>query len=423
MTTVSTQIANSSAIPAWSGFVYQGKVALYHGIQLLIDNDQTASYLKVETLEDFVVHNAAGEVLSLHQVKTMQSNLRSSYNSALKQAAKINTRDCTLNTIRWFHVSAQLNDFSVRAADISKGEYEVQFYQYHNGRSYIETGKIDKLLYEKVSSYLQSRGALSTERLIQHKIAKLQALLAARVNLAHHRNQHSKLTKFESADSVDIRLTEIEDCLLSQAIDESDQQAILFKFRHNLIERTDQILIYHERQGSNNKSLFSDVCACRYAIANMNETLLKKLYFSKDPSLEGVSFSGFSKHTAVRYMSIIATLKAILLRPGQLPYYHTQTNGKYLPTAMELGALDRGLSIEEIQTNIEGIRRNPVVQDILYDYDNLIVKMDDKPFRLCDEVGLVGKITDVGNQSSARLTKINNIRFISTNDAGDEIND
>ncbi len=56
----------------------------------------------------------------------------------------------------------------------------------------------------------------------------MQMLLAARVNLAHHRNQHEGIKKFEAADSIPIYFSEIEECLHSEAIHDSDHNAILF---------------------------------------------------------------------------------------------------------------------------------------------------------------------------------------------------
>ncbi len=61
LTEVSSHIVNSSAIPAWSGSVYQGKVALYHAIRLLTQEDPEADYLNVEHLDDFVIHDRSGQ--------------------------------------------------------------------------------------------------------------------------------------------------------------------------------------------------------------------------------------------------------------------------------------------------------------------------------------------------------------------------
>jgi len=86
---VSTEISKSVAVASWSGFIYQGKVALYRAIQLLIDDKLSSSYqLKVEHLDDFAIFND-NVVLFIHQVKSTKSTYRSNYNKALNQAADV----------------------------------------------------------------------------------------------------------------------------------------------------------------------------------------------------------------------------------------------------------------------------------------------------------------------------------------------
>ncbi|OOQ72448.1 ABC-three component system protein, partial [Vibrio parahaemolyticus] len=293
MTEVSSQIINSSAIPAWSGFVYQGKVALYHAIRLLVQRDLQAHSLNVEHLDDFVIHDRTRRVLSLHQVKAMKSDKRYSYNSALQQASKVSER-CNENTVRWFHVSVELDDFSNRAANDADGEHFVQFYQYHDERCYVETNSIDLKLNEIVDQYLESYGLPSTELLIAHKLAKLHVLLAGKVNLAHYRNQHESMNKFEAAESIPIYFSDIVNCLRSEVIHSDDRAAILFEFRKTLLDRTDQIL---DSLQENESVDLNGICQCRFAVANMGAPALARLYYSKKPNQKEISLSGFSNDT------------------------------------------------------------------------------------------------------------------------------
>lgn len=421
MSSISKKIEQSSAIPAWSGFVYQGKVALYHCVSLLINAVSRSNYLKVETLEDFVIYNANHKVLSLHQVKTMKSEKRYDYAGALKQAAEICTDKCDEKTERWFHVSADLNDVSSRPKNLPD-EYEVKFYKYRNGKHFIETADIDTQLSQQVKEYLSATNLLHTDVLIEHKLGLLQTLLAAKVNLAHHRNQKGGLSKFKAADSVSISLKDIEDCLKSEVISEHDEHAILLKFQSNLIERTDQLLAYHEGLSEPNETLFSDVCICRHAIANMDVIVLKRLYHSQDPALKEVKLSGSGKQSIENYMNIIAELQQLICKQD-LPYYWNKKFGKYLPTALSLTRFTKGLSLDEIQTNVDGLRGNLNVQDVLYDYDNLIVNMSESAFKLNGQESLTGRFIDVGSQEKNRLVKINNVRFVSSDDAKGELID
>lgn len=74
------------ASPSWSGFNYQGKVALYHALYLinekLIDSDFPNYTLMLESTEDFeIVHS--GTPVSFHQVKAYDSSSFSKYSDAL----------------------------------------------------------------------------------------------------------------------------------------------------------------------------------------------------------------------------------------------------------------------------------------------------------------------------------------------------
>ena len=417
MIDVSEKVVKSSAIPAWSGFVYQGKVALYHAISLLQDGND-ANYLKVETLEDFVIHDRKNNVISLHQVKTMQSGYRSAYESALEQASKVVDR-CNSSTVRWFHVSTELDDFSDREADTTEGEFIVKFYSYHDGRRYVETGKIDIWLSDIVKKYLCSKGLEITTTLVEHKLAKMQMLLAGRVNLAHHRNQHGGMKKFEAADSIPIYFSEIVECLRSEVIDKKDQEAVLFEFRRTLLDRTDQILdSLQEEESLDLKGIYE----CRYTVANMESPSLARLYFSKKPNQRVITLSGFSNDTVDQYLRIILNIVGVRVSED-LPHYFNELYGSYLPTAMKFDFLNKKLDVKEIQENIDGFRGNVTVQDVLYDYDNLIVDMDGESFPLDSESSFAGKFTEISENEKNRITKIKNVRFVSVRGAGDEIND
>ncbi|UBH29555.1 ABC-three component system protein [Aeromonas enteropelogenes] len=416
MSNVTPQVEKSSAIPAWSGFVYQGKVALYHAIRILLEGNNDANYLKIETLDDFVIHSQNNDVISLHQVKTMQSKYRSQYDSALKQASKTIDR-CNSKTTRWFHVSMELDDFSDREQDISKDEYLVKFYSYHDGHKYVKTGDIDSKLNEIIISYLTYKNLNSTPHLIEYKYAKLQMLIAARVNLAHHRNQHENINKFEAADSIPIYLSEITNCLHDEVIHNEDHLAILFEFRKTLLNRTDQIL--DSLQNELDLDL-NGIFKCRYKIANMDIDTLTRLYFSKRPNQKEISLSGFSDNTVDQYLRIILDIEGIKTA-DDLPYYFSTSHGSYLPTAMKLDRLNKNLDVKHIQENVDCLRGNIIIQNILYDYDNLVVDMASKPFQLSNESSSIGKLMDVFDHNHNRITKINNVRFVSSVDARKEI--
>lgn len=85
-----------SAADIWSGFIYQGKVALYHVLKLISEKDNVDGiYLQLDSLEDFAIirYDESDNIvpISLHQVKAMKSNLYSAYQQAFEKLEKRKT--------------------------------------------------------------------------------------------------------------------------------------------------------------------------------------------------------------------------------------------------------------------------------------------------------------------------------------------
>ncbi|WP_371927681.1 dsDNA nuclease domain-containing protein [Pseudomonas sp. SJZ080] len=76
-----------SAISSWSGFVYQGKVALYHCLKLMESGDEDFE-LQLDSTDDFAIYKN-GCLISAHQVKAKVGKNRSSYIDALKKSGAI----------------------------------------------------------------------------------------------------------------------------------------------------------------------------------------------------------------------------------------------------------------------------------------------------------------------------------------------
>ena len=81
-----------SAADTWSGFIYQGKVALYHVLTLILNEANVDELeLQLDSLEDFaIIRNNGTNIVpvSLHQVKAMKSHLYSSYREAFVKLEK-----------------------------------------------------------------------------------------------------------------------------------------------------------------------------------------------------------------------------------------------------------------------------------------------------------------------------------------------
>lgn len=143
-----------SAITTWSGFVYQGKVALYHVIKLLTSEDKSAAYsLQLDSLEDFAVMDAPNSCISLHQVKALKANYYSTYSSEFaKLCSKSKIYDCdNIN----FHLAIEIKDKSI--AEVEAAHIGMKVYKYSNGLHFCLLKDIDAVLDQAILEFYKKR--------------------------------------------------------------------------------------------------------------------------------------------------------------------------------------------------------------------------------------------------------------------------
>lgn len=432
MSEINKELDNRSAIPSWSGFIYQGKVGLYHSLHLINSFPKEGTSLqhsvKFETLDDFVVYDSQNRAFSLHQVKATKSSKRSSYVTALKQASEVDhNSQCTPQTLRYFHVSQEIDNAENFPTGAEKAKNKVEFYQYSNNRKYVPVDEIDSLVESKIRLYLQSNELLDADDTVSLKRERLEALVSSRVNLAHRRNQGGK-RKFDAADSTPITFEEIIKVLRLELMNINDEGSILFKYRAHLLKSLSTTITYFENDQQENEAFFEELARCHHFIAKMNDETLKKLYFSKSPHELKFDLCSFGNATTDRYMDIITELTQLRIeeKNKSLPHYYSAVrNERYLPSTIELGGHLEKKRLNELQKNIEGIRMNPLVRHVLYEYENLIIKdMKQQAFRLKDKVVPENKITDIEaeqDSEQSKITKMKNIRFVALEEVKGEL--
>ncbi|NRB80363.1 MAG: hypothetical protein HRU38_17135 [Saccharospirillaceae bacterium] len=438
---VSDEITKSSAVASWSGFIYQGKVALYQAIKILTNDKLSFKYdLKVEHLDDFAIfeNNTA---LFIHQVKSTQSKYRNSYKKALDQAADVISPHFTANTRRYFHVSVDITDFSNHV----KSGKTVKFYKYDNDKFFVAPDEMDLRLKKVIANYLESNSNLNTDALVEHKLDRLNSLVANRVNFAHAVNQKTNSTQYESTDAAPIKFTEIIECLKSEVLDFKDKNHVLFMFKNSFIQVIDEIANYHDSCYEDDITDFdedeildydekyikclSHLSSCKKTIASLNDNLLEKLYFSLDPSnivIDNIS----SKSSIRRYLDIIDTLP-LFISNNNLPHYINDNHGKYIPSSIELDGFSKNAALNVLNNHLTKLSENTALLELLFEFDNLIVKMSDASFNL--DSYTKRKATHNGNCIDAindnefiaiqeKITKAKKIRFVPSNMAKGELN-
>ncbi len=175
-----------SAIASWSGFIYQGKVALYHLLKLLCEDENSPRYdLQLDSLEDFAIRNG-GDTLTLHQVKAVNSKYYSKFKRHFeKLAAKKVKYPCQT---AYFHLAIKNEKTDI---EIVSEHSTISLYQYSNENFYCGLNEINDLIDLQISFYLKRIGITQNDN-ANNRIVLLNALeglIFNQVMYMHSQNQ------------------------------------------------------------------------------------------------------------------------------------------------------------------------------------------------------------------------------------------
>jgi len=406
---VSTANHPKSAISSWSGFVYQGKVALYHSLKLIL-NGVADFELQLDSTDDFAIYQH-GKLLSAHQVKAKIGTYRSSYEGALTKSALI-TGDRQAGTARYFHVSVKISDFSDHAD--TNGEV-VKFYDY-GGNKFCGLDKIEEISKSLLKELFErKRGFAASETLISQNYCLLSEKISSKAIEIHKQNQVDGLTENEAAYTNRLSSTELLDGLLNEGV-QDDVEYFAIELRKNIFEYLELLLDgaieeINEAEYFRIQGLFAHL----HGLPNEN---LKHLCQLIKPSER---FSKVQRADIERYSVLIQKfcIDPILER---LPHYLDSGYNFYLPTALTL-LDDREIRSCEDSIKYE-MKQNEKLLPLLYEYKNLIAYKAEKSFNI------ESKITDIDDSDlpykmenqDGRITKELNLAIITIADAEAKLN-
>ncbi|MDE2419695.1 MAG: hypothetical protein KGO49_00740 [Gammaproteobacteria bacterium] len=350
----------ASAISSWGGFVYQGKVALYHSITLLCDQAHlgttvTSFKLQLDSTDDFAIY-VAEKAISIHQVKAKISPYRSTFTTALDKSSSIET-DCNSLTSRYFHIANPIDDSTDYTN--SKGA-TVQFYKY-GADPFCKLDDIEKITKSKIQEYLAKHKLPSSELLLEHKYCFLSELITAKV-VKIHALIHSGMSENKAAYTQIINSDELE------GIIRTDFNAIV-DMPYQLKELR---MVF--------ASVFEDYVASNTDFFTVEQiggfgNIFRFIYEMSDPDILSVmhSLRPSSENEKIRdediqnYADIISEISQAIVLAG-LPHYSKDTK-RYLPTALKLS--NKRLPLFKAGL-LKQIRRNPHLANVLYEYNTLI---------------------------------------------------
>lgn len=148
-----------TAIPTWSGFIYQGRVALYHILKQLnakTENEINELVLQIDSIEDFtilkLIATGGHSPISMHQVKAVKSSLYSTYKEDFEQLEGKWTAIGLRTAEAFFHMATQNEKTK---AEIEVLHPKMKIYQYENNAESCSLNDIDVKIKQQIVLVLQ----------------------------------------------------------------------------------------------------------------------------------------------------------------------------------------------------------------------------------------------------------------------------
>ncbi|MBB1378980.1 ABC-three component system protein [Pseudoalteromonas sp. SR43-2] len=409
-----------TANPTWSGFIYQGHVALYHSICCLIN--ELEFELQLDSLEDFSIYQN-GKAGSTHQVKALDKDKRNDYLPALSKAAATHI-DCDEHTKRYFHVTSKLDDSSDFQEDDGN---VVEFYSYEGkdqNLAYCYLQDIEKKVKEKISDYLSLRNLAATEFLIDFKFNLLHSKIASQVVYIHACNQDLSILAAEVAYKERIYSKELQSLLHEEVAHSED-----IDYQRAIAKKALYFHFYDYINSTSFKGVDKDIKLKLVKVLKQIKTL-DNLDFSQlwKSLCLGSSEKSINNERVYDYVDIIAEIKKYPVLANVIPYYKCQKMDKYLPTSIRANKRVREIKFSE--DLVSQLKEDENLIDILVEYEWLIADCDNQfsPVeRFCSAGGIERESLEEQFLSTRNdrnnVTKAFEARVISCQVAGERLDD
>lgn len=147
-----------TAIPSWSGFIYQGRVGLYHVLKQLnskTEDEINELMFQIDSIEDFAIMRLTKGTLvpiSMHQVKAVKSNAYTTYRDDFTKLEDKWTAIGIQAVEVFFHLAIQNEKTK---AQIEALHPKLKIYEYENNTESCSLNDIDVKIKEQIVLVLQ----------------------------------------------------------------------------------------------------------------------------------------------------------------------------------------------------------------------------------------------------------------------------
>ncbi|MHC5225440.1 ABC-three component system protein [Ignatzschineria sp. LJL83] len=171
-----------TAMSTWSGYVYQGKIALYHCIQKMIESyeDNINLKLQLESHDDFAIFDSS-RCISIHQVKAYKCDYFSSYSAdIIKQKDSANAKGIAK---AYFHTAKSIKN--IPDIDSFRKSYApVEIYLYegldNNILAYCSLDKVNEYIEESLRKLISQTDNLGKWK--NNLLERIRKILEAHIN-------------------------------------------------------------------------------------------------------------------------------------------------------------------------------------------------------------------------------------------------
>ncbi len=407
---MTTNCFPGSAVSSWSGFVYQGKVAVYHCLKLLSEDPATEDFeLQLDSTDDFAIYDGIS-VVSAHQVKAKTSPYRSSYLDALEKSAIIE-HDRTISTKRWFHVSVEIDN---QSEYIHGNGVKVEFYTYGTN-NFCLLSEIESKVKTLCEAILDKALLTYSSKTLDLAYCQLSELVTRRIIAIHAENQVNGTPLNEVAYNSRIKFSELKAIILSQYY-ANDFEFHTITFRKNIGETFEEHILnnldgYSDKQFVRLKNTFD------YLFSIDNDEL-EKLCHIIQPT-QGIFRS---QTTDIQAYSDLVCGIDINPRLIGLPHYLDGEGDFYLPTGIELPTPMRVATFRSTFDKV--IRDNQKLSTLLFEYKNLIAEINGNG---CVVTSITSHdpndhLSTMDPRFEKRITKELSVNILSRSDAEKKLN-
>lgn len=411
-----------SAITTWSGFIYQGKVAIYHVLHLLNElDDYDGLVLQLDSLEDFSILNGADKIISLHQVKAKKTQYYSGYEADI---IKLKGKACEYNCNNTkFHLAREITDKTNQ--DIATSHSPVEIYNYGQN-SWCAVDEIDQEIEDRIKSLLVTLFPGDNCKVAGGYLRKargyLDQIILKKVLKIHRIVHDGVMSDCDAAYTQKVAFTEFVDILQKDL----DQEGLNEKYYYYLL--LDYFFRYYQEYCIEHEDLSGDdlkkLSLCMKEIASLSKEEMIQFISSIMPhrefkfnSLRDFKDNVFDKDGIQdEFLTILNELRQPELKPESYFHWHVEQSS-YSPTVINKGVSQAG--------NVcRGIIKNALSTDldIMFEGCNLITT-DINVESITEEAPDLIRGVDSDGRENDRISRWKKVSLVSLSCAKEVIND